>query len=115
VKAEKEALIENGFKIEEFSITGMSKVEIENKLIDKQIIYFCGGNVFYLLDQIIKTNCDEIIKNKIENGVIYMGSSAGAMVAGIRVDLVATVDDRSKAPNLTSTGLGIIDIAILPH
>jgi len=115
VSAEKDALLEVGFKIEEFSITNMTKVEIENKLNGKQIIYFCGGNPFYLLDQVIKTHCDEIIKNKIENGIIYMGSSAGAMIAGIRIDLVATTEDKLKTPNLKSNGLNIIDITILPH
>ena len=115
VKAEKDKLVEVGFDVDEFSITGMSKEEIENKFMDKQVIYFCGGNTFYLLDQVIKTGCDEIIKNKIENGVIYMGSSAGSMIVGTRIDLVSAIDDSSKAPDLKSTGLQIIDLAILPH
>ncbi len=115
VRAEKEKLIEVGFNIDEFSIKDMAKDDIEKRLEDKQIIYFCGGNTFYLLDQVIKTGCDEIIKEKIENGVIYIGSSAGSMIVGKRIDLVSTIDDRSKAPDLKSDGLGIVDVAILPH
>ncbi len=115
VRAEKDGLIKVGFNVDEFSITGMSKDEIENRLKDKQIIYFCGGNTFYLLDQVIKTGCDQIIKDKIENGVIYIGSSAGSMIVGTRIDLVSTIDDSSKAPDLKSTGLGIVDLSILPH
>jgi dipeptidase E len=115
LRAEKEKLIEVGFNVDEFSIKGMTKDEIENRLRDKQVIYFCGGNTFYLLDQVIKTGCDDIIKNKIENGVIYIGSSAGSMIVGKRIDLVSTIDDSSKAPDLKSDGLGIVDLAILPH
>ncbi len=115
LRAEKEKLIKVGFNVDEFSIKEMTKNEIENRLKDKQIIYFCGGNTFYLLDQVIKTGCDEIVKNKIENGVIYIGSSAGSMIVGKRIDLVSTIDDQSKAPDLKSDGLGIVDIAILPH
>lgn len=115
VRAEKDGLVKVGFNVDEFSITGMSKDEIENRLKDKQIIYFCGGNTFYLLDQVIKTSCDQIIKDKIENGVIYIGSSAGSMIVGTRIDIVSTIDDASKAPNLKSTGLGIVDLSILPH
>jgi len=115
LRAEKEKLIEVGFNVDEFSIKGMTKDEIENRLQNKQIIYFCGGNTFYLLDQVIKTGCDEIIKNKIENGVIYIGSSAGSMIVGKRIDLVSTIDDQSKAPDLKSDGLGIVDLAVLPH
>lgn len=115
IRAEKEGLEKASFMVDEFSITGMTPEAIESKLVDKQIIYFCGGNTFYLLDQVIKTGCDEIIKRKVNEGVIYIGSSVGAMIAGIRIDLVSEIDERSKAPDLKSTGLGIIDIAILPH
>jgi dipeptidase E len=115
LRTEKEKLVETGFNVDQFSIKGMTKNEIENRLKDKQIIYFCGGNTFYLLDQVIKTGCDEIIKNKIENGVIYIGSSAGSMIVGKRIDLVSTIDDYSKAPDLKSDGLGIVDLAVLPH
>lgn len=115
LRAEKKKLIEVGFEIDEFSITGMKSEEIEKRLLNKQVIYVCGGNTFYLLDQMIKTSFDRIVKRKIEEGVIYMGSSAGSMVVGVRIDLVSTIDDRSKAPDLKSDGLGIIDLAILPH
>jgi len=116
VRAEKDKLAEVGFTdIDEFSITGMTKDDIQNRLSDKGIIYFCGGNTFYLLDQVYKTGCDEIIKNKLENGTIYIGSSAGSMITGIKIDLVCTIDDKLKAPHLKSDGLNIVDLAILPH
>jgi dipeptidase E len=115
VRAEKDKLISVGFQVDEFSITGMSSSDIEAKLAGKQVIYFCGGNTFYLLDQVIKTGCGEIIKRKVNEGVVYMGSSAGSMIAGVRIDLMSKIDDKSKAPDLKSTGLGIIDISILPH
>jgi len=115
VRTEKKKLIEVGFKVDEFSIKGMTKEEIENKLADKQIVYFCGGNTFYLLDQVIKTGCDEIIRKKINEGMIYMGSSAGSMIVGTRIDLMSTIDEKSKAPDLKSTGLNIVDLSILPH
>ena len=108
-------LIELGFLIDEFSIKGMTKETIEERLKDTQVMYFAGGNTFYLLDQVIKTACAEIIKNKIADGVIYIGSSAGSMILGKKIDLVSTIDDRTKAPNLESDGLGIVDFALLPH
>mgnify|MGYP001237912689 FL=1 len=115
VKAEKDGLLKVGFSVDEFSITGMSKEEIEKKLKNNQIIYFCGGNTFYLLDQVIKTGCDQVIRDSLESGVIYVGSSAGSMIVGKRIDLVSTIDDPTKASELKSTGLEIVDFAILPH
>lgn len=115
LQAEKDKLISVGFRVDEFSITDMTPEAIESKLADKQVIYFCGGNTFYLLDQVIKTGCDEIIKRKLSEDVIYMGSSAGSMIVGLHIDLVSKIDDPTKAPNLKSNGLGIVDFAILPH
>lgn len=116
IRTEKDKLSEVGFNnVDEFSITGMTRDEIEDKLVDKDIIYFCGGNTFYLLDQVIKTGTDEIIKRKIDEGVVYIGSSAGSMIVGKNIDMVCEIDDKSKAPDLKSDGLGIIDMAVLPH
>lgn len=115
VRDEKNKLLKVGFNLEEFSITGITREEIEKRLNNIQVIYFCGGNPFYLLDQVIKTGCDEILKEKINAGVIFIGSSAGSMIVGTRIDLVSTIDDKSKAPDLKSTGLEIVDLSILPH
>ena len=115
VRNDKEKLIKTGFNLTEFSITGLTKNEIEEKLKNIDIIFVCGGNVFYLLDQVIKTNFNEILIEKSKKNLIYIGSSAGSMILGKRIELVSTLDDRSKAPNLKSDGLSFIDLAILPH
>lgn len=39
VRAEKEGLEKVGFMVDEFSITGMTKEDIETKIADKQVIY----------------------------------------------------------------------------
>ncbi|MFA7301608.1 MAG: Type 1 glutamine amidotransferase-like domain-containing protein [Candidatus Shapirobacteria bacterium] len=112
---DKNKLIELGFEVEEFSITGMKPEDIEIKLADKQVIFMAGGNTFHLLDQVIKTGFDKILQRKLNDGIIYIGSSAGSMIMGKRIDLVKTIDDQSKAPDLKSNGLEIVDYALLPH
>ena len=115
ITADKNKLVKLGFSVDEFSITGMTQNSIEDRLKDKNGIFVCGGNTFYLLDQVIKTGFDQILQTKINEDILYIGSSAGSMIIGKRIDLVSTIDDRSKAPDLKSNGLGIIDIALLPH
>ncbi len=115
VRDDKDKLIKTGFNLTEFSLTGLAKNQIEEKLKDIDIIFVCGGNVFYLLDQVIKTGFDQILIEKSQKDLIYIGSSAGTMILGKRIELVSTLDDQSKAPELKSDGLGIIDLAILPH
>ena len=115
VRDDKDKLIKTGFNLTEFSITDLTKNQIEEKLKNIDIIFICGGNVFYLLDQVIKTGFSEILIEKSKKDLIYIGSSAGTMILGKRIELVSTLDDRSKAPDLKSDGLGIVDLAILPH
>lgn len=115
VTSDKIALEKFGFKLEEFSITGMSPNELEEKLKDKNGIFMSGGNQFYLLDQVIKTGFDQILKRKIEEGILYLGSSAGSMIMGTNIHLSTRMEDRSVAPDLKSDGLGLVDLAILPH
>lgn len=115
VTVDKDKLIKLGFNVDEFSITGMNTSQLEEKMKDKNGIFVCGGNTFYLLDQVVKTGFDKILKEKIEDGCLYIGSSAGSMIVGKGISLVSKIDDRSKAPDLKSDGLGIVDFAILPH
>lgn len=112
---DKNKLIEVGFNVTEFSITGLTKKEIEEKLKNIDIIFVSGGNTFYLLDQSIKTGFDQILLEKSQKDLIYIGSSAGSMILGKKVELASTIDDRSKAPDLKSDGIGIVDFAINPH
>jgi len=115
VRADKDRLVELGFEVDEFSIAGMNQASIEERIEGKNGIFVCGGNTFYLLDQVIKTGFDEILRRKIDEGMLFIGSSAGSMIVGKKIDLVSTIDDKSKAPDLKSDGLGIVDLVILPH
>ena len=82
---------------------------------DIDLIFISGGNIFYLLDQCIKSEFDQVLREKINNGVIYIGSSAGSALVGIGNQLAKYLDDSTKAPGLKSDGLGIVDFVILPH
>ena len=73
-----------------------------------------GGNTFYLLDIIRKTNFNEDIKNFINSEKIYVGSSAGSEILGNSIDVALGYDENNV--NMTDfTGLKIIDGLIIPH
>lgn len=114
VRKEKEKLLSAGFQIDEFTITGLSREELDSKMAGKNGIYICGGNTYYLLDQVIKTDFDQFLRRWIEEGKLYIGSSAGSMIIGVEIDLIPS-DEAAKAPDLKSKGLGIVDLSILPH
>jgi dipeptidase E len=53
----------------------------------------------------------------VETGsLIYVGTSAGALLAGPDLAPAAAEDNRAAAPELESTrSLGLVDFTILPH
>jgi len=115
ITADRQALEATGIKTNSFSITNLSEKEIRNKLDNSNLIFVAGGNTFYLLDQVIKTGFDSLLREKLEQGIVYIGSSAGSMILGNNIDLVSTDEDRSKAPDLKSNGLAFVDLSIQPH
>lgn len=44
-------------------------------------IYFCGGDPKYLLTEVNRTGFNGILKSAVENGLFYIGASAGAVIA----------------------------------
>jgi len=56
----------------------------EEALGDAGIVYIDGGNTFYLQKHISLTGLWDVLNSNLENGMLYMGCSAGAIVAGKR-------------------------------
>ena len=47
---------------------------------------------------------------------LYIGSSAGSVLAGPDIDITRELDDPNEASNLKTTeGLKLVDFIILPH
>ena len=95
--------------ITEYKI-GMDNINLDNF----DIIYMMGGNTFYLLDVIRKTNFDEKIRNFINSGKIYIGSSAGSEILGNSIS-VALGFDENNVNMIDFTGLKIVNGLIVPH
>jgi len=105
-----------GIKVEILHIDKESYEVIKNTLNRNDYIFISGGNTFYLLQELKRTQTDKIIKKLINQGKLYIGSSAGAIVLGPELNYIEDLDDRSKAPNLVDTqGIGIINFSVLPH
>lgn len=118
LKDDHNSLIKTGFKVTDFTITGKKLNEIRSKLEETDIIYVSGGNQFYLLYHIQQTRCAKLISNLVKKGKIYIGTSAGSIVAGPDIYITRFIDDAKKAKylNLKSyQGLGLVNFIVLPH
>ncbi len=74
------AIKDAGYNFEEIDIEGKTKEELRNLFKDKNIIHIEGGNSFYLIKVIRETGFAEILKELLEEGKIYIGTSAGSYI-----------------------------------
>ena len=117
VKEDRDALEKMGFDIFDLDIKGKTKRELERELRNTHVLFIAGGNTFYLLNKVQKSGFDQVVRDMVlGNGVLYIGSSAGAVLTGPDIKPIELIDDPSSAPALTSTkGLELIDFVVLPH
>lgn len=81
------------------------------------VIYVCGGNTFYLLKKVRETGFDKIIKEFVKTGNLYIGVSAGSILANPDISAATTgLEPDENVVNLTDlTGLNLTDVIISPH
>jgi dipeptidase E len=87
------AIKDSGYPIEEIDIKGKSKKELKKFFKDKNVIQLEGGNTFYLLKAIQETGFAEIIKESLNQGKIYIGTSAGSYVMCPTIDVADWNDE----------------------
>lgn len=116
LKDDRDALISSGFEVHDYTITNKTQKEIKEHLSSFDIIFFSGGNAFYLLQQIQLSKCAEDIKELITAGKIFIGSSAGSIIAGPDIYPLRHLDPVEKAPHINGfNGLNIVDFLVAPH
>ncbi|MEE6031994.1 peptidase E [Avibacterium paragallinarum] len=112
----KRALEKMGVIVDELEISRATPNEIKEKLTHNDGIYITGGNTFFLLQTLKQTGADKLIIEHIQQGKLYIGESAGAIVLSPNISYILDMDDPSKAPELNSYhGLNSIDFYPLPH
>ena len=79
---------------------------------DSTVIFIGGGNTFRLLDNLIQKKLMEPIRNLVLEGTKFIGSSAGANVAGIDIK---TTNDMPIVFPLNLDGLKLVPFNINPH
>jgi dipeptidase E len=73
------------------------------------VIAVSGGNPFTLLAAM------RAAEFALPHGAVYVGYSAGAIVAGPTLEPLALTSPFSPPPGLDLTGLGLSDVLVLPH
>lgn len=116
IDKDRDVLAGMGFKIHELDMASASKGELSVAINSADIVYVAGGNTFYLLKVVRESGFDDLITQYVDSGGLYAGASAGAVIAGLDIEPIASLDEPEKVPGLASTqGLGLVDIIPVPH
>lgn len=113
----KKAFAKLGATVDELEVSKASKSEIKNKIRSADIVFVDGGNTFFLLQELKRTGADIFIKEHIADGKLYIGASAGSMVACPDIEYVKLMDDPSEAPDLQDdfSALHVVGFSVVPH
>ena len=105
-----------GYEVENFDVSVFSEEIAKEKLSEAKIVFISGGNTFYLLQELKRKNLIPYLKERIENGLLYIGESAGSVIVAPDIEYASVIDDKTVATELDDyTGLNLVDFYIVPH
>lgn len=102
-------------EIDIVDLLALSIDEVENRLANKDVIFVVGGHTDYLMSVYRKTGFDKLLPKLLETKV-YVGSSAGSMVVGRRINAAAykLIYDEDSKWNIDQY-VGLVELSVMPH
>ena len=117
--AEGRAALERlGYTVEELEITQATAEVIEQTLERNDCIYVSGGNLFFLMQELRRKGADRAIVRRVKAGALYIGESAGSMIAAPNIAYAQVMDAVATAytPDFRDfDALGLVDFYTVPH
>ncbi|MDP2638148.1 MAG: Type 1 glutamine amidotransferase-like domain-containing protein [Candidatus Levybacteria bacterium] len=89
--------------------------DVASQLEGKDVIWFAGGQPGYLLYWIRRTQIDKHIKRILDSGTLYVGSSAGSMIAGKSDEVTEWYEGENEHGANAIPTLNLVDFDIYPH
>ena len=103
----------NAFSQINITVKGLHEFENAKEAIQKaEAIFTGGGNTFLLVAQLYELDLMDTLKDTIESGTPYLGTSAGSNIAGLTMN---TTNDMPIVLPKSFTTLGIINFNLNPH
>jgi dipeptidase E len=97
----------------DYSLTGIDSHDSPIIAVEEsEAIFIGGGNTFVLLNELYKNNIVDIIREKVANGMPYIGTSAGSNVA---CKSIKTTNDMPIVYPPSFDALNLVSFNINPH
>jgi dipeptidase E len=105
-----------GLQVTNMDIEGKSEDELRALLEDMDVIYVQGGNSYYLLKYVRESGFDRVVKDLIDEGKLYVGVSAGSIIAGPTIETAGwKEDDRNTVGLENLAGLNLVPFLVYVH
>ena len=105
-----------GAAVTEMDIASEKYAAVKSVFETADVIYFTGGNSFFLIDQLRKNGSDELLKKQLSKGKLLIGESAGAIVCAPTISYIERMDEKPRNySQKDDVGLHLIDFYVLPH
>ncbi len=112
----KKIIKDEGYSFEEIDIEGKTQDELRSFFKDKNVVHIEGGNTFYLLKAIRETGFDVILKELLDDGKVYIGTSAGAYVMCPSIEVANWNDNGRDRFGITDfTALNYVPFVLKVH
>ena len=110
------ALKENGYDVTVLDVATAPHSKSVQVIKNSGCLCISGGNTFYLLQELKRNGLLDLIKQRVQDGMLYIGESAGAIIACPDISYNQIMDDKAVATELTNySGMGLVDYYVLPH
>ncbi len=95
------------------AVKGIHEFENPSEAIQKaEGIFTGGGNTFLLVSQLYENKCMALLKQAVENGIPYLGTSAGSNLCGVSMQ---TTNDMPIVYPPSFATLGVVPFNLNPH
>jgi dipeptidase E len=117
VRADRRQLEVLGCDVFELDLATAGPAQVEEALRGLDGVFLTGGNSYLLLWHARRSGFADLVLPLVETGeLLYVGTSAGAVVAGPDLAPAANLDNRREVPELeSSVALGLVSFTVLPH
>lgn len=117
VNGSRQELLSLGLKKENI-IEYISGAALYQEVLDTlDSIYVCGGNTFYLMSVLKKTGFNKKIIELVDKGAVYVGVSAGSIIAGPDIEIagIGPDSDTNDIHLKDLSALNLCNSIIYPH